>query len=56
MGDLLIIALFLASVLTTLSSLDDAFIDLLAIGITRYRLPPGCPACLLNIAKRSLPN
>ena len=27
------------SVLTTVSSLDDAFIDLLAIGITRYRLP-----------------
>jgi bacteriophage N4 adsorption protein B len=39
LGDLLIIALFLVSVLTTVSSLDDAFIDLLAIGITRYRPP-----------------
>ena len=39
MGDLLIIALFLVSVLTTVSSLDDAFIDLLALGIARYRVP-----------------
>jgi adsorption protein B len=39
LGDLLIIALLLVSVLITVSSLDDAFIDLLAMGITRYRAP-----------------
>ena len=39
MGDLLIIALLLVSLLITVSSLDDAFIDLLAMGITRFRSP-----------------
>ena len=39
MSDLLIIVLLLVSVLITVSSLDDAFIDLIAIGITRYRIP-----------------
>jgi hypothetical protein len=39
LGDLLIIALLLVSVLITVSSLDDAFIDLLAMGITRFRNP-----------------
>jgi len=39
LGDLLIIALLLVSLLITVSSLDDAFIDLLAMGITRFRSP-----------------
>jgi glycosyl transferase family 2 len=39
LSDLLIIALLLVSVLITVSSLDDAFIDLLAMGITRFRNP-----------------
>jgi bacteriophage N4 adsorption protein B len=39
LGDLLIIALLLVSLLITVSSLDDAFIDLLALGISRYRTP-----------------
>ena len=39
MSELLAIALFAVSILITVSSLDDAFIDLLAAGIARYRLP-----------------
>ena len=39
MNDALLLALFAVSILITLSSLDDAFIDLLAMGITRYRAP-----------------
>ena len=39
MNDALLSALFAVSILITLSSLDDAFNDLLAMGITRYRAP-----------------
>ena len=39
MGELLIILLFVVSILITVSSLDDAFIDLLAVGIVRFRIP-----------------
>jgi adsorption protein B len=39
LSELLIILLFLVSILITVSSLDDAFIDLLALGIVRFRLP-----------------
>ena len=38
MSELLIILLFMVSILITVSSLDDAFIDLLAMGIVRLRL------------------
>jgi bacteriophage N4 adsorption protein B len=38
-SELLVILLFAVSILITVSSLDDAFIDLLATGIARYRLP-----------------
>ncbi len=39
MSDLLIILLFAVSLLITISSLDDAFIDAMAMGIARIRLP-----------------
>ena len=39
MSELLVVVLFAVSILITVSSLDDAFIDLLAAGIARYRLP-----------------
>ncbi len=39
MNDALLLTLFSISILITLSSLDDAFIDLLAMGITRSRAP-----------------
>ena len=39
MSELPIILLFLVSILITVSSLDDAFIDLLALGIVRFRVP-----------------
>ena len=39
MNDALLLMLFSVSILITLSSLDDAFIDLLAMGITRLRAP-----------------
>jgi adsorption protein B len=39
LSGLLIILLFLVSILITVSSLDDAFIDLLALGIVRLRVP-----------------
>jgi bacteriophage N4 adsorption protein B len=39
LSELLIILLFIVSILITVSSLDDAFIDLLAVGIVRLRLP-----------------
>ena len=39
MSEPLIILLFIVSILVTVSSLDDAFIDLLALGIVRFRLP-----------------
>src|ERR1700757_4429986 len=39
LSELLIILLFLVSILITVSSLDDAFIDLLALGIMRLRVP-----------------
>ncbi len=46
MNDVLLLALFSTSMLITLSSLDDAFIDLLAMGITRLRAPRlGSGAC-----------
>jgi len=38
-SDLLIILLFVVSLLITISSLDDAFIDAMALGIARFRLP-----------------
>ena len=38
MSELLVVVLFAVSILITVSSLDDAFIDLLAAGIARYRL------------------
>jgi bacteriophage N4 adsorption protein B len=39
LSELLIILLFMVSILITVSSLDDAFIDLLAVGIVRFRVP-----------------
>src|SRR5262245_25145407 len=39
LSELLIILLFLVSILITVSSLDDAFIDLLALGIMCFRVP-----------------
>jgi Glycosyltransferase like family 2 len=38
-SELLIVLLFVVSILITVSSLDDAFIDLLAVGIARCRVP-----------------
>jgi bacteriophage N4 adsorption protein B len=38
LSELLILLLFMVSILITVSSLDDAFIDLLAVGIVRLRL------------------
>ena len=39
MLEFLIILLFAVSVLISVSSIDDAFIDLLALGIVRRRVP-----------------
>ncbi len=39
MSDVLILVLFVVSLLISVSSLDDAFIDLLAMGIARHRAP-----------------
>jgi hypothetical protein len=50
LSELLIILLFMVSILITVSSLDDAFIDLLAVGIVRLRLP-GLAECPHAIPK-----
>jgi len=53
LSELLIILLFMVSILITVSSLDDAFIDLLAVGIVRLRLP-GLAECPHAIPKTAV--
>ena len=53
MSELLILLLFMVSILITVSSLDDAFIDLLAVGIVRLRLT-GLAECLNAIPKTAV--
>src|SRR5436190_9843192 len=53
LSELLIILLFMVSILITVSSLDDAFIDLLAVGIVRLRLT-GLAECLNAIPKTAV--